>query len=44
MRYLEASDHPGIFVSHGFTEQVVDLGEIRMNYAVAGEEASPPCC
>jgi hypothetical protein len=32
MGYLEAADHPEIFVSHGFAEQVVDLGEIRMNY------------
>ncbi|MFJ1763712.1 alpha/beta fold hydrolase [Amycolatopsis sp. NPDC088138] len=36
MKYLEAADHAGIYVPHGFPEQTVDLGEIRMNYAVAG--------
>jgi pimeloyl-ACP methyl ester carboxylesterase len=41
MAYLEYSDHPDLFVEHGFTEQLVDLGEIRMNYAVAGDPAHP---
>jgi pimeloyl-ACP methyl ester carboxylesterase len=39
--YLEYSDHPDIFSAHGFPEQIVDLGEIRMNYAVAGDPANP---
>jgi pimeloyl-ACP methyl ester carboxylesterase len=29
------------YVPHGFAEQVVDLGEVRMNYATAGEGSSP---
>lgn len=41
MRYLEYSDHPEIFSEHAFPEQIVDLGEIRMNYAVAGDPANP---
>jgi pimeloyl-ACP methyl ester carboxylesterase len=41
MRYLEYSDHPDIFSEHGFPEQIVDLGEIRMNYAVAGDPEGP---
>ncbi|KAJ9149778.1 Epoxide hydrolase 4 [Pleurostoma richardsiae] len=40
-KYLEYSDHPDIFVPHAFPEQIVDLGEIRMNYAVAGEPSNP---
>jgi pimeloyl-ACP methyl ester carboxylesterase len=39
--YLEHSDHPEIFVEHDFPEHLVDLGEIRMNYAVAGSPADP---
>jgi len=41
MSYLEAADHAGIFVPHAFAEQTVDLGEIRMNYAVAGDASNP---
>jgi pimeloyl-ACP methyl ester carboxylesterase len=41
LTYLEHSDHPELFVEHAFPEQIVDLGEIRMNYAVAGDPASP---
>jgi pimeloyl-ACP methyl ester carboxylesterase len=41
MSFLEAADHAGIFVPHGFAEQTVDLGEIRMNYAVAGDASHP---
>ncbi|MFD2421175.1 alpha/beta fold hydrolase [Amycolatopsis pigmentata] len=41
MNYLEAGDHPDIFVGHGYPEHTVDLGEIRMNYAVAGDPANP---
>jgi len=29
------------FVKHDFPESLVDLGEVRMNYAVAGEASSP---
>ncbi|RFA13192.1 alpha/beta hydrolase [Subtercola boreus] len=41
MTYLEADSHPDLFVPHSFEEHVVDLGEIRMNYAVAGDPESP---
>jgi pimeloyl-ACP methyl ester carboxylesterase len=42
MRYLEASDHPELFVPHGFEEHLVDLGEVRLNYATAGSPDHPP--
>jgi pimeloyl-ACP methyl ester carboxylesterase len=42
MKYLEAQDRAGVFVPHAFGEHVVDLGEIRMNYAAAGNPALPP--
>ncbi|MGW2250984.1 alpha/beta fold hydrolase [Kitasatospora sp. NPDC001660] len=41
MSYLEASHHADIFVPHAFPEQTVDLGEIRMNYAVADDDSNP---
>jgi hypothetical protein len=41
MSYLEAADHADIFVPHAFAEQTVDLGEIRTNYAVAGNASNP---
>ncbi|WP_410586220.1 alpha/beta fold hydrolase [Amycolatopsis sp. lyj-23] len=41
MSYLEAADHADIFVEHRFAEHTVDLGEIRMNYAVAGDSGKP---
>jgi pimeloyl-ACP methyl ester carboxylesterase len=41
MGYLEYADHPDIYGEHGFPEHVVDLGEIRMNHAVAGDPAHP---
>ena len=41
MSYLEHSDHPDVFTAHGFPEQLADLGEIRMNYAVAGDPGRP---
>ncbi|MET8759962.1 alpha/beta hydrolase [Lentzea sp. NPDC004782] len=41
MNYLEASDRPGIFVAHDYPEHLVDLGEIHMNYAVAGNPQHP---
>lgn len=40
-KYLEASDHGNIFKPHAFPEQTVDLGEVRMNYAVVGSESNP---
>lgn len=40
-KYLEGEDHPDIFVPHRYSEQIVDLGEIRMNYATAGDEHHP---
>jgi pimeloyl-ACP methyl ester carboxylesterase len=39
--YSEAADRADTFVPHGFDEHTVDLGEIRMNYAVAGDPSSP---
>jgi pimeloyl-ACP methyl ester carboxylesterase len=41
MSYVEYGDHPEIFVAHGYPEHLADLGEIRMNYAVAGDPANP---
>jgi pimeloyl-ACP methyl ester carboxylesterase len=41
MGYTEYRDRADVFVPHRFTEHCVDLGEIRMNYAVAGDPASP---
>lgn len=38
---LEAHDHVERFVPHSFDEHTVDLGEIRMNYVVEGDPASP---
>lgn len=39
--YLEASDRESTFKKHAFPEQTVDLGEVRMNYAVAGSASNP---
>ena len=41
MPYLEASDHPELFVAHGFEEHLADLGEVRLNYATAGRPDRP---
>ena len=41
MTYLEAEDRSATFVAHAFEERTVDLGEIRMNYATAGDPAQP---
>ena len=30
------------YVPHSFPEELADLGEVRMNYATAGEASSPP--
>jgi pimeloyl-ACP methyl ester carboxylesterase len=41
MTGLEACDRADIFIPHAFEEQLVDLGEIRMNYASIGEPGRP---
>ncbi len=42
MTYSEAADRSDTFVAHAFAEHTVDLGEVRMNYAVAGDPSQPP--
>jgi pimeloyl-ACP methyl ester carboxylesterase len=39
--YLEYTDHEDFFVPHKFPENIIDLGEIRMNYSVAGSPSKP---
>src|ERR1700753_1576622 len=41
MTYLEAHDHADLYVPHGFDEHIVDVGEVRLNYAVAGDPGLP---
>ncbi|MFB6553781.1 alpha/beta fold hydrolase [Streptomyces sp. NPDC056405] len=41
MPRLEADERAGTFVPHAFEERTVDLGEVRMNYAVAGDPELP---
>jgi pimeloyl-ACP methyl ester carboxylesterase len=41
MTGLEAQDRADTFIPHRFDEQLVDLGDIRMNYAAAGETDRP---
>src|ERR1700749_2056765 len=41
MSGFEAEDRAGTFVPHAYEENVADLGEIRMNYAVAGDPGLP---
>ncbi len=41
MTALEARDRAEIFVAHAFPEQLVDVGEIRMNYATTGDAGRP---
>ena len=41
MTDLEAQDHPSVSVPHGYDEHIVDLGEVRMNYVVAGDPHRP---
>ncbi|GAB2512535.1 alpha/beta fold hydrolase [Nocardia heshunensis] len=41
MRTFEIADRANTFVPHAFTEHVVDLGEVRMNYVVEGDPNSP---
>ena len=37
----EAEDRADVFVSHSIEEQIVDLGEVRMNYARVGASDRP---
>ncbi len=39
---LEAADREDTFVAHAYPEQLVDLGEVRLNYATAGDSSLPP--
>jgi pimeloyl-ACP methyl ester carboxylesterase len=39
---LEAADRADTFVAHAYPEQLVDLGEVRLNYATAGDPSLPP--
>ena len=41
MKKLEAADRAESFVPHKYQEQLVDLGEIRMNYVVVGDSDQP---
>ena len=41
MAILDAEQRSETFVPHAFPEQTVDLGEVRMNYAVAGDPDLP---
>jgi pimeloyl-ACP methyl ester carboxylesterase len=40
-RYSEYTDRSDLFVEHAYPEHLVDLGEVRMNYAVAGDPEAP---
>ncbi len=39
---LEAAGRRDTFVAHAYPEQLVDLGEVRLNYATAGDPSLPP--
>jgi len=39
---LEAAGREDTFVVHAYPEQLVDLGEVRLNYATAGDPVLPP--
>jgi len=41
MKYLEAEDRPGVFVGHAFPERIINLGEVRLNYATLGGTGLP---
>jgi pimeloyl-ACP methyl ester carboxylesterase len=41
MTGLEAADRADIFIPHSLTESLVDLGEMRMNYATVGTPDLP---
>jgi len=38
---IDAEQRAGTFVPHGFEEHTADLGEVRMNYVVAGAPGHP---
>lgn len=38
---MDSAQDPRTFVPHGFAEQTADLGEVAMNYVVAGEASKP---
>jgi pimeloyl-ACP methyl ester carboxylesterase len=38
---LEAADRADDFVAHAYEEHLVDLGEVRLNYATVGDPALP---
>ena len=39
---LEAAGREEVFVAHAYPEQLADLGEVRLNYATAGDPSRPP--
>jgi acetyl esterase/lipase len=39
---LEAADRADTFVTHAYLEQLVDLADVRLNYATAGDASLPP--
>lgn len=39
---FEAAGRDGTFVAHAYPEQLVDLGEVRLNYATVGDPSVPP--
>jgi pimeloyl-ACP methyl ester carboxylesterase len=39
---LEAAGREDTFVAHAYPERLVDLGEVRLNYATAGNASLPP--
>jgi len=39
---LEAAGREDMFVAHAYPEQLVDLGEVRLNYATVGAPSLPP--
>jgi hypothetical protein len=41
MTGLEAHDRADTFIPHAFEEQLIDLGEIRMNYATVAQPGRP---
>jgi pimeloyl-ACP methyl ester carboxylesterase len=41
MSTLEAEDRSSTFTTHRFAEQIVDLGEVRMNYSTLGDSSKP---
>jgi hypothetical protein len=39
---LEAAGREETFVAHDYPEHLVDLGEVRLNYATVGDSSLPP--